>query len=318
MATTINNFTYISNKVRRITARTSANQITDEEVRGYINSFMVYDLPLHARMFYNRQPYSRQLNTNVGTYSITAIKNTYSNFEPPAYIDGFQIQYMQDEQSFYQLYPRLKYSVTLTTGSGVAGPYAGTYSYLPITPGTVVISTTDVAGNSLVATDNGAGVLTGDVTAGTVNYTTGAIAAVNFTAVVPTGTTIYMSANNYITGRPIAVLYFNNEFVFWPYPDRAYTFQITAYINPTEYAFGGGAAFPGLNQWADVITFGASMKIFTDNLDIESYGKVKILFDEAKRLALRRTMEQLSTQRVATIYDDATNWPNQYYGYPYS
>ena len=121
----------------------------------------------------------------------------------------------------------------------------------------------------------------------------------------------------YVVGKPYAVLYFNNEFRLWPFPDRAYTFEIVSYINPAEFAAGGGAAFPGLNQWADTIAFGTALKIFQDNLDVESYGKVKVFFEEAKRLAERRTITQLSNQRVATIYSDDYGWPSQFYGYPY-
>jgi hypothetical protein len=314
----LNDFTYISNKIRRVTGRTSPNQITDDEIRDYVNSFMIYDLPLHTRLFYNKNTYTTQLDTNVAVYPITAIKNLYSNFEPPAYIDGFQIQYFQDDQAFFQVYPRLKYSVTLTTGSGIAGPYNGTYSYTPIEPGTAVVSTVDALGNSLIAVDDSAGGFTGDVAAGaTINYETGVIANLTFTALVPAGETIFVSATNYIVGRPLAVLYFKNEFRFWPFPDRAYTFQIGAWPNPQEFTSGGGAAFPELNEWADVIAFGASLKIFQDNLDTDSFAKVKVFFDESKRLAERRTMKQLSNQRVSTIYDDGIGWPSQFYGFPY-
>jgi hypothetical protein len=318
MAIPIDNFTYISNKVRRITGRPSATQITDEEIRGYINSFLVYDLPLHTRLFYNRQTYSFQLTPNVGIYPIEAFKNDYVNFEPPAYVDGYEIQYLQDSQSFFQVYSRLKYSITLTVGTGIAGPYAGTYNFTPIEPSTAIISTLDAAGNSLVARDNGTGSFTGNVLAGaTINYATGAIANLTFTAVVPVGQIIYMSANDYITGRPYSVLYFNNNFYFWPYPDRAYTFSIVAWKNPEEYAFGGATANPELTQWVDVIALGASIKIFTDNLDIESISKIQPLFDQAKRLAERRTLKQLSNQRISTIYDDGFSYPSSFWGYPY-
>lgn len=322
----LNDFDYISDKIRKVTGRPSTNQITDAEIIDYINSFLVYDLPLHTRLFYLKQTYSFQLTPNVSIYSIATIKNTYSNFEPPAYIDGFQMQYMQDEQAFYQMYPRLKYSTTFATGTGIAGPYAGTYTYTPIQYGTVVISGYTAAGTTVLATDVQATATTGTfvdetgaaIAGSAINYSTGVITGITFTAAIPLGNTIYIAANNYVTGRPFSVLYFNNEFRFWPFPDRAYTFQIAAWPNPTATTAGGGALFPELNEWADVIAFGASLKIFADNLDMESYGKVQILFDESKRLAERRTLKQLSTQRVSTIYDDGMNWPSQFYGYPYT
>ena len=117
-------------------------------------------------------------------------------------------------------------------------------------------------------------------------------------------------------GRPFAVLYSENQFRFWPYPDRAYTFSIMSYKNPDQLLAAGQS--PELDLWADVIAYGASLKIFADNLDMESYGKVNILFDEHKRLIERRTLKQLSNQRVSTIYSDSHNWPSQFYGYPYA
>lgn len=390
----LNDFNYIKAKVRRVTGRPSINQLTDAELIDYINSFLVYDFPLHTRDFYNRQTYSFQLTPSVAVYSIQAIKNTYSNFEPPLYVDGFLSQYFQNEQGFYSLYPRMKYSTNLSAGNGTVGPYAGSYSYTPVDPGTVVISTTNANGIVLVANDikinsTTGGLMTGhlaitgisqaaqavvtvpgvtvaigdlvfiegvqgmtpinggpftvmnvvgdDVTinvnstsynayllgglfsiqAGTVTYATGAVAGLSFPAVVPIGNVIYMSANNYVKARPFAMLYFNNEFRFWPYPDRSYTVTIVAWKNPFATIAAGGPLFPELNQWGDVIAYGASLKILSDNLDLESYGKVKILFDESKRLAERRTMKQLSTQRVATIYDDGMGYPAGGFGYPF-
>jgi len=317
MTIPLNDFNYIARKVRFVTARPNANQLSDEDLRGYINSFLIYDFPLHTRLFYNRQIFSFQLTPNVGVYPITTFKNLYSNFEPPAYVDGYQMQYYQDESSFNQVFARLKYSVQITSGNNLAGPYNGFFSYTPIETGTCVISTIDVAGNSLTATDNGTGTFIGDVLPGsTINYDNGVITNINWTAVIPNGEPIYASANNYTVGRPLAMLYFNNEFKFYPFPNRAYTFSITAYKNPNELAVGGGTSFPELNQWADVIAYGTALKVLADNLDMENYQKVQILFDQSKRLTERRTLKQLSTQRVATIYGDNQNYPWGW-SYPY-
>lgn len=315
----LNDFDYIATKVRRVTGRPSTNQLTDPDLRDYINSFLVYDLPLHSRLFYNRQIYSFQLTPSVSVYSIDAIKNTYSNFEPPVYIDGMQIRYIQNEETFFQVYPRIKYSMQISTGTAAigVGPYTGTFTYVPIDFDTVVISTISVGGASMVATCNNAGVIAGDAT-GNVNLLTGVVTALTWTAAVGVGEAIYMSAKNYVVGRPYAMLYFNNEFRFWPFPDRAYTCEMVAYPNLTAMTGGGGALFPGLNQWADVIAYGAAIKIFTDNLDLESVSKVQPLFDQSKRLAERRTLKQLSTQRVETIYSDESNYPTGFFGYPYS
>jgi hypothetical protein len=317
----LNDFDYIKQKTRLVTARPSVNQLSDPSLIDYINSFMVYDLPLHCRFFYEKRKFSMNLTPNVGVYSIITFKNTYSNFEPPCYIDGYQIQYYQNDESFFQMFSRLKYSSDFSTGTGLPGPYNGTYSYTPIEPTTAIISTTDAAGNLLTATDNGLGGFINEtgalIAAAAINYATGVITGITFSAAVPIANRIYISANQYVRGRPLAMLYFHDSFYFWPFPDRSYNFTIDAFMNPTATVSGGGGLMPELNQWADVIAFGASLKILSDNLDMENYQKVLPLFDMAKRLAERRTIKQLSTQRVSTIYGDAEIWPMQN-NYPFA
>ena len=44
------NLNTIRLKVRRLTARPSPNQISDQEIDDYINTFYVYDFPEHLRM----------------------------------------------------------------------------------------------------------------------------------------------------------------------------------------------------------------------------------------------------------------------------
>lgn len=316
----LNDFDYIKRKIRLVTEKPSPNQLSNADLIDYINSFMIYDLPLHSKYFYHKTRFSLNLVPSVGVYSIENFKNQYNNFEPPAYVDNYQIQYFQDDQSFYQMFSQLKFSTNFSSGNGTAGPYNGTYSFTPIQRETAIISTVNAAGALMTATDNGNGTFVnelGAVIAGsTIDYETGTITNITFTAAVPIGGTIYISCNQYLRGRPISVLYFNNEFFFYPFPDRSYNFTIDAYINPAATVAGGGSAFPELNQWADVIAFGTAMKIFQDDLDMESYQKVMPFFEKAKNLSLRRTMKQLSNQRVGTIYGDSEIWPWQH-GYPF-
>ncbi len=309
-------FGKIKEKVRKVTGRPSVNQISDTELSEYVNNFLIYEMPEQVRLFALRTKYEFLLAPNIGNYSLSpTVINLYTTFETPAHVDGFELQYFQDEHAFYQKFSQLKYSVQFGTGNGGAGPYNGLYTYTPIQPGSVVISTVNAAGASLTCTDNGLGTFTGNVLPGsTINYQTGAITGITWTAVIPVGTTIYISGLQYILGRPMAVLYFQDTFSFWPWPDRAYTFDIIAYQNPAQLT--ADPQVPELNEWWEFIAYGAALKIFADNLDMDSYGKTRLLFDEQRRLIERRTMKQLSTQRASTIYQDSQTWPWQG-GYPY-
>lgn len=77
---------------------------------------------------------------------------------------------------------------TIGTGDGATTLFAGSITYIPITPSTVEIVTVS-GGVEQVVTDDGAGNLTGDGT-GTVNYLTGAF-SVTFTVAPDTAEPIY-------------------------------------------------------------------------------------------------------------------------------
>jgi len=297
----------IRDKIRKVTGRPSVNQITDAEIDEYINTFLRYDLPEHLRLFILRTKYSFNLSPNQPYYNF-ADKNNYLTVESPAYVAGYDTQFFQDYQVFKNLFPEKRYVLQLSVGTGVAGPYGGTFTYTPVKPTTVFISTVDNAGNSLVCKDDGLGNLTGNIALGaTVNYQTGAVAGITWTGVISAGTVIYMQAANYQVGRPVAVLFFNNTFEFWPVPDKAYLFEVTAYKNPL--ALVNPPDEPDLREWWEFIAWGASLKIFADNLDMESYAKAEGLFERHKILIERRTLKQLSTQRARTIYSDYDSWP---------
>jgi len=290
-------------KVRRITKSPSANQISDAEIDNYVNTFYLYDLPEHLRLLNLKETYSFITQPNIDIYNFTP--NTFVNIEGPVYIGGYQIQLCQDRQQFFNIYPEIQRTQTLAVGTAVigAGPYAGTITGVPVKRNRVLISTVDNAGNALSAVDTVAGTFAGNVLAGsTINYVTGAIAAVTWTAVIAAGTNILVQSVNYAAARPQAILFYNDTFQLSPIPDQAYEITMNAYRTPTALALAGDT--PELNEWWQLLAYGASMKIFEDKLDMESYQKVQTLFDTNKRLIERRTLKQLSLNRVSTIYTD--------------
>jgi len=314
----------IIDKVRKITGRPSANQMTDAEITDYINDFYVYEMPQHLKLWNLKNIESPLLATTpggddcliAGEWLYAVDWNKYTNIAPPFYVGGYQIQYYQDSQSFLNYFPSRKSVQSLATATGIAGPYTGTVTNTPLLPESVFLSCVDVAGNQLTAVDNGAGTFTGDVVAGsTINYATGAIAALTWNAAIPAGNVITVQSLTYVEGRPLAVLYYNKALTFYPVPDVAYECYCTVYYNPDDLTAGDQ---PEIRQWWNVIAMGAALKIFIDNLDMESYAKLRPIFDEQKRLVERRTLQQLSNQRVATIYGDNVNWPCKNFGYPYN
>lgn len=292
-------------KVRRITGRLSVNQLSNDDLDDYINDFYVYDLPKHLKNW-NLKNYlspifgsDSALIPNRAVYVFDA--NSFTNIGPPFYVGGYEIQYFQDVEQFFNFFPNRAIVQQLSTGTGIAGPYSGTISATPILEQSIFISAVNNAGTSLHCTANNAGVLTGDVLAGgTIDYQTGAVAGLTWNAgIINTGEPIWAQSTTYVSGRPQAVLFANMSLTFYPVPDIAYEVYCTVYQNPDELSAGDQ---PLIRDWWNLIAYGAAQKIFAENLDMDSYAKIQPLFDNYKRLVERRTLVQIKNQRVLTIY----------------
>jgi len=292
-------------KVRRVTKNPSQNQLTNAELDDYINTYYLYDFPEHLRLLNLKELFTLTLQPNVDIYNFTPNANV--SLQPPAYVQGNEILFSQNREDYFTLYPEVQNSETFATGNGTPGPYSGSTVGTPVKRNRVLISTVDVNGNPLSARDVAAGTFTGDVVAGsTINYLTGAIANVTWSANVAAGEEILVQYVPYQSARPQAVLFYDDTLQFSPVPDQAYDFNIETFITPTQLLAGGSE--PTLREWWQLLAYGASLKIFADRLDMENYTKVQILYNEQQRLVERRTMKQLSPQRVSTIYTDDFNF----------
>jgi len=295
----------IRTKVRKLTGMLSTSQLSDDDLDNYINDFYQYDLPAHLKLWNIKtmlSPISSLLDDALipGQAFYLVDFNKYTNLEPPFYVGGEEIQYFQDVEQFFNIFPTHTRVTQLSTGTGIAGPYAGTVSNTPILQQGIFISTIDNAGNSLHCTANNAGVLSGDVAAGgTINYLTGAVAGLTWTGVIAAGEPIWAQSVTYSSGRPTAVLYYNLALLFYPVPDIAY--EVACVVYEVQDELGAGDQ-PRIRDWWNLIAYGAALKIFADNLDMDSYGKIDILFNKQKSLVERRTLCQIKNQRVATIY----------------
>lgn len=267
--------------------------------------------------FINYQTGNLTLNFNTAiAATATQITFNYSAPEyltvnPPVYIAGYESYYTQSRGEFYRMYPPIHTFNTLSTGNGGAGPYTGTTTGTPILRGSVLISATSTAGNSLTLQDDSAGNLFGNGT-GTINYTTGAV-SVTFSTTVTSGTAIKIQYVPYTASRPQAVLYFNDQITVRPVPDQAYVLNIEVFKRPTAL-FASGSQ-PLLTEWWQCIAVGASIKIFEDRGDFEQLNQYVPLLNHYLALCQRRTLVQIANERTATIYSEQSFAPSgSYYG----
>jgi len=339
----------IRQKVRRITGRPSASQITDAEIDDYVNTFYRFDLPEHLRLQNLLINYEFNTRPNISVYDFP--RDTYLTNMPPVYIGGYESHMTQSRANFFRTNPQLNLlQQSLATGDGTVGPYTGTISQTPIITGYKpnppgAFSDSSIAGNDIAAADLKWNVLisaagTPDPTSGippditlvddgqgnlfdpsdlstnpaarrgTVNYLTGAVSITNFIVGVPSGNAINVQAIPYNAARPQSVIFFEDQFILYPVPDQAYTVQFEVYKYPT--ALAASTDDPQLQEWWQLLAYGACDKIFADNADFEDLEKFRPLLKEQLNLVQRRTIVQQTSERTSTIYEDQYQFPAQY------
>jgi hypothetical protein len=151
---------------------------------------------------------------------------------------------------------------------------------------------------------------------GTVNYLTGAV-SINappsgFAQSIPAGNNINAQYIPYTPSRPQSAMFFQDQIILYPIPDQAYTVSFEVYKYPVSFSVSANGTFngtlqPQLNEWWQLLAYGAADKIFADNADFESMAKFRPLLDEQMNLCLRRTIVQQTSERAATIYTENNN-----------
>jgi len=303
----------IRTKIRRLTGRPSANQITNDQLDEYVNDFYLYDLPEHLRLFTLRTTYEFMTEENVDVYTVPD-PDIYYNVMPPVYISGYQSFFSQDREQFFRLYPKLSDITTSIVGDGSVGPYSFTLSNVPILQNNVTIGVVDSTGSTVQVVDDpqsrtsGNWVIINTTTAvtGSINYITG-VGTITFANTIPVGNEITITSVPYQAARPEAILYYDNQITVRPVPDKPYKVEVNAYRIPTELISSGD--HPELDQWWQYIAYGAAKKVLEDSQDPEGVNVLMPGYKEQQKLVLRRTIIQQGNQRTATIYTEQTGFP---------
>jgi hypothetical protein len=147
------------------------------------------------------------------------------------------------------------------------------------------------------------------VARGTINYITGAITISLFSAAIPSGNAINVQYVPYEASRPQQAMFFQDQIILYPVPDQAYTVSFEAYKYPASFDIAADGTFngtlhPQLDEWWQLLAYGAADKIFADNADFENMQKFRPLLEEQMTLVLRRTIVQQTSERTATIYTE--------------
>lgn len=333
----------IITKVRRLTGSANAFQLTDAQIIDYINSFYLYDFPAQFRSLKLKDKYTFNTQRGIDTYPFDS--EHYTTVEMPVYCMKREIKLFQDAWSFYGANFNWQQQENFATGDGSTGPYSGTLSSTPLIrsvnnnpsvtttlsptssfpsgyppsfpqaiPGRVqnILITANVSlGDTLNVTDDGAGNLIGDCTAGTIDYDSGAITGLVFTSVVTSGNEIQAQYNPVQVSIPLSILFFQNQFTLRPVPDRGYTIELIAYRQPSQALLGSEdpdspntTGVPELKEWWELLAAGAAKKVYEDRLDPDGIMLMDKMIKEKYALVETRTYAQLGKQRINTLFAD--------------
>jgi len=142
----------IRQKVRNVTATTSPQQLSDEEIDFYINTYTIFDFPEHLRLKTLHTNYSFFTDANIDTYDFPV--EQYISLQKPLYCNGYQIAYYQSQEIFYSLWPKRDFEQQIATGNGATtNPTLATLTNLPMLRGTVHLSAT-IGGEAVSFLDN--------------------------------------------------------------------------------------------------------------------------------------------------------------------
>lgn len=309
-------------KVRRLTRSPSDTQLSENTIKDYINTFVLYDFPQHLRLMALKTNFTFYCAPNVDVYEnnttdptspLYNFKNKYISINPPFYVAGFQVAYFQSEELFKGVFPYNTNISQINQGNGVTTNYSGTLSASPILRNNVTFTSIGANNSPLVLIDTpyngqlgfisapGAALPVVPAVNNQINYVTGAY-NITFTS-APANTVQVMSQTvPVITTRPQAILFYNNKFTLRPVPDQPYRIDMEAYIRPTELLAIGTS--PEIAGWAQYIAYGASKKIFEDRMDMDSIEMIMPEFKNQEALIQRPTHMQIATQRAFTMFSD--------------
>lgn len=272
-------------------------------------------------------------------------RNKYLTVHPPVYIAGYNSLFTQSREQFFGIFPKVNSIAAIAaTGNGVTSTFTGVInaaqSIIPpnnfqqqigLLQNNVLFSAVGNTNQGLALVDvplvdptTGYNMSVGNLyvpgfepatpptvldATNFINYATGAF-TITFSAPPRAGSTINSQTVPTVLSLPQGVLFFDDSFVVRPVPDQPYRIQIEVFKNPV--ALLDTAQTPELNEYWQLIAYGASLKIFQDRMDLESVALIQPEYNSQMRLCLRRTIVQLTNQRTATIYTEQTSSTSGY------
>lgn len=135
--------------VRRLIKSPSNVSIPDSLIIDYINRFWLMDVDARVQLFDLKTTYQFQTTPGIAAYNMplynTQIEDdnqqigaypVYQGFQQPCYLNGIQVPFYTDLNSFWNLWPNYaQFLNPAATGDGTVGPYKIPLAEAPAIPG---------------------------------------------------------------------------------------------------------------------------------------------------------------------------------------
>jgi len=141
---------------------------------------------------------------------------------------------------------------------------------------------------------------------GSIDYVTGAL-SLTFPIAPDADEAINIWYYWYTAGRPYAVLYWKNELIVRPVPDKVYRVEVEAYKYPDQFTDDENT--PILKQWWQWLALAASIIILSERQDMEGVTNLAPILERQERLIRNRKANEEIGQRNATIYEGSQGVP---------
>lgn len=125
--------TAIMTKVRRLTRSPSSDQLTDDQIKEYVNTVILYDVPSQLRLFKSRQTFTFWTIPNVAEYEtnttssnnpLVNFQNKYITVHDPVYIGGYRAYFTQSRDEFFNMWPKVNSQQLIAIGDGVTTSFS--------------------------------------------------------------------------------------------------------------------------------------------------------------------------------------------------
>ena len=285
----------LRNKVRQVTGRFSLDDLNTSQLDMYINRYYLYTFPAEVKLESKHVTYQFTTSANQAYYDFPL--ETYTNFEPVAKVNNLDMLWYQEPNRFEEENP-IQYTFSNPwTGDGATVTFTTTVTGFPIYPSTLTISDdTELFRDTSTTWTTADVTLTGSAGGtATINNSTGVI-SVTFSVAPVDEQLIHLNYALFKSGRPQAILLYNNQFKLYPVPDQAYIVSMPAY--KVVDALENATDTPDLNEWGPCIAYGAARDIFADYGENDAYMATTALYKEQVSYILTRTTQNLLNTRA--------------------